>query len=360
MTAGAGVGFTVGWLTGYLRARLGGPVEVERLERFGRGTSRETWFATYRLGTEPPVTITLRADHPAGSVDPTPLDQEYFIYERLGGAGLPVARALWWEDDPAKCPRPFYARAWVKGHWLVEGYTDPAPQADAIRIGAARAHVQALARVHALDWRSLGFGARLLVPASPAAAAHACVENAARRYAARRGEPVPIFHEACEWLRDHAPAASRLCLCKGTNGLGEEVFADGALVALSDWEEVSIGDPASDFAFMQGFADPIVRDGRQIWGLEQALACYAEAAGPQIPLASVRYYQVVRALNIVVFARNAAAICHETPEQATIRQVWTGTEVLHIGKRVLASAMGLLPPPSAGWFAELNQTVDLV
>lgn len=353
-------GFTAPWLAAYLGARLGCPIQVDELERFGRGTSRETWFATYRGPDQVPAGVVLRTDHPAGSVDPTPLDQEYFIYHRLGGAGLPVARALWWEDDPAVWARPFYLRARIEGHWLVPGYTDPSPEGDRIRVATAEAHIRALAAVHAVDWRRLGFGERLAVPSGPADAAHAYIDAAAGRYAARAGEPVPIFHEACEWLHDHAPAASRLCLCKGTNGLGEEIFRDGALVGLSDWEEVSIGDPASDFAFMQGFGDPIVRDGRQIWGMEQALACYEAAGAPPIALASVRFYQVVRALTLLVMARNAAAISHEAPRQATVRQVWTGTEVLHVCKQALGAAMGLVPPLSPARFAEMNQSVDMV
>ncbi|MCB5945649.1 phosphotransferase family protein [Acidocella sp. KAb 2-4] len=351
--------FNATWLQNYLSDRLGRAVTVLSLESFPRGSSRETWFGAYRLGNlAPPVEIVLRADHPSGAVDPTPLEQEFFIYERLGGAGLPVARALWWEDDPAWAPRPFYIREKIEGSWNIPHYSDPAPEYDALRIAVAKAHVEALAKVHAVDWQALGFAERLPVPVDATQAARNYVDAAKARYNARDGESLPIFLEAGEWLVDHAPTAARVCLCKGTNGLGEEVFRDGKVVALSDWEEVSIGDPASDFAFMQGFAEPRLRDGKQIWGMEQALDHYREVTGVTIQLSSVRYYQVVRALNLVVMARNSAANIHAKSAVGHIRQAWTGTEVIHIAKQVLGMAMGLVPPLGPERFAELNQTVD--
>lgn len=356
----ANMNFTPAWLGAYLSHRLGQKVTALSLEAFPRGSSRQTWFGAYALETGgAAIEIVLRTDHPGGAVDPTPLDQEYFIYERLGGAGLPVARALWWEDDPAWASRPFYIREKIDGTWNIPHFSDPAPEYDALRIAVAKEHVKALAKVHALDWRALGFAARIPVPANASQAAQNYVAGAKARYAARNGEPMPIFLEACEWLVDHAPAASRLCLCKGTNGLGEEVFREGKLVALSDWEEVSIGDPASDFAFMQGFAGSLTRGGKQIWGMEQMLAYYYELTGDTVSMASVRYYEVIRALNLVVMARNSAMNIHCGAGGGHIRQAWTGTEVLHISKHALCMAMGLLPPLTAERFAELNQTVDM-
>ena len=351
--------FSVAWLNAYLGARLGLGVTALSLAKFPRGTSRETWFGAYLDAHGTRQEIVLRADHPSGSTDPTPLNQEYFIYQRLGGVGLPVARALWWEDDSRVAPRPFYIREKIDGDWQVPHYADPSPAYDSLRIAVAREHIAAIAKLHEADWRGLGLGERLAVPPNAAEAARSYVATVRARIGSASAEPTPIFLEACEWLTDHAPPAARLTLCKGTNGLGEEVFRDGKLVALSDWEEVSIGDPASDFAFMQGFAEPIFSGGQQIWGMEHALAAYAELSGTEIPLASVNYYRVVRAMNLAVLARNAAVIAHTQAGQAHIRQVWTGTEVYHVCQRVLASAMGLVPPIPASLFDELNQSVDM-
>src|SRR5262249_53886524 len=150
--------------------------------------------------------------------------------------------------------------------------------------------------------------------------------------------------------------APRVCLCKGTNGLGEEVFRGHSIVAMSDWEEASIGDPAADFAFMQNFAPQIVRNGRRLWGLESALTYYREVSGIDIPLSSVQYYGVLRALRLLVTSHKAAAGVGR--QAADVRRGWTGTEVAHLTKRILAASMGWFAPPTPQRMLELNATVE--
>ncbi|MFT4052935.1 MAG: phosphotransferase family protein [Novosphingobium sp.] len=334
----------------------GGRCEVLHVEAFPRGSSRETRFVTFRLnGAE--REIVLRSDFPAGSTDPNPLDLEYFIYERLNDTDLPTARALFWEGDPAVTSRPFYAREKVAGDWNIAHYSDPDPAYDDLRIAVAREHVAMLARVHATDWRALGFAERLPVPIDEADAARSAIRHARAQFLALATEPIPLLIEAMEWLSDHAPTAARLCLCKGTNGYGEEVFRDGRIVALSDWEEVSIGDPAADFAFMQGFLVDVVRDGKVLWGLQPALDHYESLTGIAITVQQVQYYQLLRSLRLAVMAHNSARSL-QRPD-AHIRQGWTATEVLHLTKHILASAMGLAPPIAAERFAQLNVSVDM-
>src|SRR5262249_46833137 len=144
-------------------------------------------------------------------------------------------------------------------------------------------------------------------------------------------------------------------LCKGTNGLGEEVFRDGVIVAMSDWEEASIGDPAADFASLQDLIPEIVRDGRKLWGLENALEYYRSVSGIDITAEAIRFYQIVRALGTIQYGHKAAVITAR--HQADVRQAWTGTEIAHLGKRMLAAAVGLGEPLDPAWFAELNRTV---
>jgi aminoglycoside phosphotransferase (APT) family kinase protein len=144
-------------------------------------------------------------------------------------------------------------------------------------------------------------------------------------------------------------------LCKGTNGLGEEVFYNNKIVAMSDWEEASIGDPAADFASLQNFIPEINKHGKNIWGLEKALAYYRDVSGIPLVAENVKYYFTVRALNTIVYGQKAATVIHKG--LADIRQGWTGTEVAFIGKRLLASQIGLTPPMDLTWFTELNETI---
>lgn len=349
--------FTAEELEPVLARHLGGAVRIAKVEGFPRGSSRETRFVTYAMDGGPQQELVLRSDFPAGSTDPNPLDLEYFIYERLNNADIPTAKALFWEDDPACTDRPFYAREKVDGDWNIAHYSDADPAYDELRVAIAREHIATLAKVHAVDWRALGIGARLPVPADEADAARSALRHARQQFLDLAIEPIPLVLEAIEWLSDRAPPAPRLCLCKGTNGYGEEVFRDGKIVALSDWEEASIGDPAADFAFMQGFLVDIVRDGETIWGLQPALDYYASLTGVEIAASTVHYYQLLRSLRLVVMSHNSAASLRRA--DAHIRQGWTATEVLHLTKHILASAMGLAAPIAGERFAQLNISVDM-
>ena len=62
-----------------------------------------------------------------------------------------------------------------------------------------------------------------------------------------------MLTEATYWLEESIPdTPTRLCLLKGNNGIGEEIWNGGKIVALSDWELAAIGDPSFDWAFSQG------------------------------------------------------------------------------------------------------------
>jgi aminoglycoside phosphotransferase (APT) family kinase protein len=206
----------------------------------------------------------------------------------------------------------------------------------------------------------LGFDKWLPKPAGVADCAQTMVNSILQQYETARMEPIPIFLECAAWLKTNAPVAPCVSLCKGTNGLGEEIFNGGRIVAMSDWEEALIGDPSSDFAFTQGLIPEITRDGQHLWGLQPALAFYESKSGIKIDPLSVRYYGVVRALKLVLFAVKSARSVHEMPLQSELRQAWTAIEVGNVGKRLLAAAMGWGNPPAAHILEELNQSVEQV
>lgn len=354
-----GCDFSGDWFAGYLADRFGRPVEVVQFEKFTRGTSRQTWFAAWReIGNGAPSEVVLRTDHPAGAGDPTTLYQEYAVYERLGLTTIPHARALWFEDGAAQTPRPFYLREKVAGSWQVPSYLDAGEAGIEARLSAARSHMRALAKIHDADWKAAGFGELLGAPDSAGDAASHYVRLQLGRLDAFGGDPQPLLHEAAEYLLANAPVAGRLSLCKGTNGLGEEVFSDGQIVAMSDWEEVIIGDPASDLAMVQGFTEPIVRDGETVWDLERALDYYNSYAAIPVALDSVRYYQLARLFGRMVMFAFTTTVVRASPH-ATIRQSWTATEVQHWVRRALAGALGYADPVDPAIFEELNMSKEM-
>ena len=339
-------------------ARRGQRVAVNKMDMFTRGTSRQTWFIEYTPAqTSKRQTVTLRTDHPEGSGDPTSLVQEYGVYKRLGNTAIPHARALRWEDDPCLAPRPFYLRETVDGSWRVANFGGHSREAGQASLAASQAHMKALAVVHDADWRAAGFSDLLPSPADEVDAAGAYIRLQAGRFAEFRGEPNPLLHEVETFLLADPPPAARISLCKGTNGLGEEVFRNGDIVAMSDWEEVIIGDPASDLAMVQGFTQPLEIDGHRIWDLEIAVDYYNQFARTPVSLENVRYYQLARLFGrLVMFAYTSKVVARSG--EATVRQSWTATEVQHVVKRAIAGALGMMPPINPSIFEELNESVE--
>ena len=231
-----------------------------------------------------PRGFVVRRDHDVGTVDPISLEVEYGIYRRLGSTAVPVTKALWFEDDPAWAPdgRPAYVRTRVEGHWRLPFLSSTGPDDDDRRIAASKEHLDKLALVHQVDWKAAELDELFPVPDGPADVAHNLIRWFCDRLAAVQFEPSPVLAEGLHWLRSSRPPAPCVTFCKGTNGHGEEVWQDGRIVAMSDWELACIAEPAYDIAQIQEMVPTIERDGRRLWGLDEALAYYRDRTGIEV------------------------------------------------------------------------------
>jgi aminoglycoside phosphotransferase (APT) family kinase protein len=113
--------------------------------------------------------------------------------------------------------------------------------------------MEKLAALHSLDWRELGFDEFMPVPPSPKEALRFEFDRWRARWAERQTTPRPVVTEFLCWLEESIPDDTpAISLMKGNNGVGEEIFRDGRVVALSDFELAGLGDGALDLAFTQG------------------------------------------------------------------------------------------------------------
>lgn len=265
----------IGELESYLSSRLG-PVRVTALHRTFPGHSRETWI----VDTADHGGFVMRVDHPGGPLVPVPMRVEYEVYERLWQSPVPVAEPLWFAAGlDFAGGRAHMVRRLVDGSATVAGLTlagsravgDPA-EAASIRRAVCYEMAEKLALVHTLDWRALGFGDVLFAPTDATNALRDELHHWRALWATERTDPFPLLTEALYWLEEHLPPGGDvLSLLKGNNGIGEEIWRDGRIVALSDWELASIGDPALDWAFSQGLL--------ALHDVDDTLAHYADAAG---------------------------------------------------------------------------------
>ncbi|MCZ7526586.1 MAG: phosphotransferase family protein [Acidimicrobiia bacterium] len=267
----------------YLTERLGaGPVLVTSLHQTFPGQSQETWLVDATVDGEPRGFV-LRGNPPGGGIVPFPLRREWEVYRRLTGSPVPVATPLWFDEGACGLfgGRPFFVRDLVPGSTHVPGLQDD----PALRRAVAHEHARALAAVHTLDWEALGLGEVLDPPTGPADAARHEVETWWRIFDEVRPGPMPVVTEALYWLHDQLPrAAPCVALLKGNNGLGEEIWRDGRIVALSDWELASLGDPAQDWAFSQGML--------ALADAEETLRFYESVAGFTLVRENLAFYRV--------------------------------------------------------------------
>ncbi len=239
----------LGELSTYLSSRLG-PTTVTAAKQAFPGHSRITWV----LETVERGGLVLRVDHPGGPLVPLPLAVEYAVYDKLWGTAVPVAEPLFYAEDASFADgRAHMVRRLVVGSPKVPGLTGLASDDSGLRRAVCYEMAEKLATVHTLDWAAVGLGEVLFVPSSPSTALSEEVERWRELWLGSRSGVFPMLLEATYWLQESIPdVKTRLCLTKGNNGVGEEIWRDGRIVALSDWELASVGDPSLDWAFSQG------------------------------------------------------------------------------------------------------------
>lgn len=285
----------------YLADRLRSAVRVAAVSQAFPGLSRETWLVDLERpgdGAQVPGGVVVRVDTPGGPFPPVPLEYEFKVYATLADTGVPVARALWFDAAPeVSGGRPLFVREKVDGSTLLPGLTDATPAAAERRRRVAFEHMEKLAQLHRLDWRRHGFDRFMSVPSSVDAAPRHELMSWWQTWERVRTAPFPLVTAALGWFRTQLPrSAARLSLCKGQNGIGEELWRDDRIVALCDWELAHIGDPSQDLALSQGMLKLADR--------EEIIAHYEAAAGFELPRENLDYYIVWNAFKSLLSLNN--------------------------------------------------------
>jgi len=277
-------------LAAYLRDRLEADIlDLTSLTRNVGGMSRETWFAEVsgeRDGEPFTDSLTLRVDHPGGSVVPVDLEREYRTFAALTPTTVPVAAALWYETDPALVGRaPFYVRRTVPGSASAGRLFKPGNEALRQAIGADLA--RQLAAVHTLDWQAAGLGTFMEIPQTPQECALLELAHYQEAYRDADPEPMPVVEALFSWLTRNVPAdVQRTSLVWGDVGIGNFIYQDDRIVALTDWEQAHLGDPMKDWA------SALWRGADNLLPREEMFAIYEEASGLEVDLDRIEYYSV--------------------------------------------------------------------
>jgi aminoglycoside phosphotransferase (APT) family kinase protein len=286
----SGPGLDQARVAAHLQERLGAAtLELTSLKRNVGGMSRETWFAEVQgvRGGDPFTdSLTIRVDHPDGSVVPISLEREYRTFAALTPTQVPVAAALWYCDDESVLGRaPFYVRRTVPGSASAGRLYAPGNERLRHRIGIRLA--QRLASVHSLDWAATDLVKFMEVPGSAEECALLELAHYESAYRAANPEPMPVVEALLSWLKRNVPRdVQRTSLVWGDVGVGNFIYQGDEVVALTDWEQAHLGDPMKDWA------SALWRGVDSLAPREELFAAYEQASGLKIDEARIRYYSV--------------------------------------------------------------------
>jgi aminoglycoside phosphotransferase (APT) family kinase protein len=204
---------------------------------------------------------------------------------------------------------PFYVMEHIDG-WVVT--TELPTQLDVVaqrrRIGLEL--IEALAEIHAVDWRACGlegFGRE-----------SGYLSRQLRRFSQlwehNKTREVERLDQVTEWLSRHMPTSPPTTIVHGDYRLGNTMFATEAparLIAIFDWELCTLGDPLADLGYLvANYVEPgdpedglfklsRVTRGEGFPSRGELIEHYAQTTGQPIP--DLRFYQVLALWKSAVF-----------------------------------------------------------
>ena len=236
-------------------------ISIANIERSGSGLSNETFLfdLSWKEGGKPQSRgMVLRLPPKSFPVHPQyELNNQFRIMQILGKTNVPVPRVYWMEEDVEVLGAPFYLMAKLKGtvppdyppyHSFGMYFGATPSQRAKIWWGA----VDAMADVHLLDWKKLGFSF-LGVPKGGTDAVDRrldYIEGFLNWIKDGPEESQPVLEASLKWLRENHYAPEHITLCWGDSRPPNTMYdPDFNVVAALDWEMAFIGDPQSDLAW---------------------------------------------------------------------------------------------------------------
>lgn len=258
------------------RAGIGG--EPSLPDRLSGGANMQSWRFTCGGNT-----FVLRRAPSAEWLAARPLDLagEAEVIRRAVAGGVPAPEVVV-ELEPADgIGIGFVMRA-------ITGTADP----QSVLAGDPQAMIAdlagALARVHALDARTMGF-----LPALDPAAG---VAGLARQFESLGGDR-PVIALGLAWLRANLPAPAAPHLVHGDLRIGNVMAHEGRLTGVLDWELAHAGDYHEDLAFGCMTVWRFGRLDAPAFGftdLDTCFAAYEAAGGAPVDRARFRFWLVYR------------------------------------------------------------------
>jgi aminoglycoside phosphotransferase (APT) family kinase protein len=221
--------------------QIAGPLSAELI---GGGRSNLTYYIRSDSGE-----WVLRRP-PLGHVLPTAHDmaREFRVISSLGPTDVPVPRALHLCEDSAIIGAPFYIMERVPGVIVHEELPPGLAPTPADRRAMSLAFVEALARLHAVDYPAVG----LAEFGRPQGFMARQVRRWGEQWERSKTRDLPDLDVLRGRLARAVPASPAPTIVHGDYRLENMIFAEGkpdTIAAILDWEMSTLGDPLADLGY---------------------------------------------------------------------------------------------------------------
>jgi len=283
------------------------------------------------------------------------LGLQFHTMRCLAATDVPVPEVRWLAaDDRDVFGAPFYVMSQLSGRvpsdnppyhvsgWFAEEAT-PAER-EAIWLGG----IDALAKIHAVDWRAAGM--EFVDRREPGQSALQAEIAAYRRYYewAARGRPNPTIEAGFEFIEANQPEDEPTGLQWGDARIGNIIYDGSTPAAVIDWEMVTLGSPEADlgwFIFLDRHHSEGIGQQRAqgLPGYDETCSYYSDCSGHRVRY--LDYYQAWAGVRFgVIMMRIAQQLVHYEvmPEEAGLAFEHDNTVT-----RLLSKLLEL-PPPGEG------------
>jgi aminoglycoside phosphotransferase (APT) family kinase protein len=301
-------------------------VRISDVARMTGGASKEQFvFSLQHADAAAPERLVLRMDPWMGIVE-TCRGREAQLLSAFAGV-VPVPPLRFVDADGLYLGQPGLITQWVSGTTAPTDVAAKAVTGVGIRFEhwiarLAPQFIDNLARIHAFDWRRADLSYFDAPAAGTRQAALRQVNWWSRVWQQDRVEAEPLVTVVERWLRENAPICERPVVVHGDYRIGNFMFVEpsGEFSAVLDWELAHLGDFHEDLAWsvQRLFGTPRADGELLISGLlprAEFFQRYAETAGVDINLDTIRYYEILNAWKCIII-NNSSACCAARESQS--------------------------------------------
>jgi aminoglycoside phosphotransferase (APT) family kinase protein len=251
-------------------------------------------------------------------------EQQYHVLRTLGAhTDVLVPPMKWYEDDESFLGAPFFVMGKIDGRvpqdsppYTLEGWLldESSPEERRVLVESG---LDALAVVHAVDWRRLGLD-MLDKPQYGRLGFEQQLHYYERSFEWAAGDDPapPVATAALDWVRAHAPVSDpEITLCWGDARINNQLFGpDHRVVAVLDWEMVTLADPMMDLGWWT-FLDRHFHEGMPAPRMpgfptrEEMVAHYERVSGRAAR--DLEFYEVFAGLRFAVVMMRIATLLVE-------------------------------------------------